>query len=71
MKPTDKDLFGNVGSMYPNDKYRIFISSSQNVSMNEVKWLKGCEDNFKAYKIEWFVNSISYYIAVIDILDYV
>lgn len=52
MKPTDKDLFGNVGSMYPNDKYRIFISSSQNVSLNEVKWLKGCEDNFKAFKIE-------------------
>jgi hypothetical protein len=27
MKPADKDFFGNEGTLYPSDTYRIFIST--------------------------------------------
>lgn len=41
MKPTDKDIFGNEGTLYPNEKYRVFVSSSQEVKFSDIKWLKG------------------------------
>lgn len=53
MKPTDKDLFGNEGHLYPNEKYRVFVSNSQEVKFSDVKWLKGTENMFVSYQIKW------------------
>lgn len=31
MKPTDKDMFGNEGTLYPSESYRIFVSTSREI----------------------------------------
>lgn len=52
VKPTDKDIFGNEGTLYPSDKFRIFVSTSKDTDFSEIEWLKGTESNFKGYKIK-------------------
>lgn len=32
MKPTDKDTFGNEGTLYPSEKFIIFLSFSKEVA---------------------------------------
>lgn len=51
MKPTDMDTFGNEGTLYPSDKFIIFVSLSQEASFEDIKWLAGCEDQFRGLTI--------------------
>ncbi len=51
MKPTDKDTFGNEGSLYPSDKFIIFVSFTKEVAFEEIKWLEGTEENFRGLNI--------------------
>lgn len=41
MKPSDKDYFGNEGTLYPSNKYRIFVSISKDIDFSTVGWLEG------------------------------
>ena len=52
MKPTDKDAFGNEGSLFPSDEYIMFVSLSKDIPFEEITWLKGTQDEFKGLTIE-------------------
>ena len=52
MRPTDKDMFGNVGTLYPNDKFRLFVSTNKDIEFGDIGWLKGLEGSFTGYKIK-------------------
>ncbi len=52
MKPTDRDYFGNLGTLKPSNKYRIIVSTSKDTEITKVGWLKDCEQNFVCYKIK-------------------
>ena len=36
MKETDKDIFGNEGTLFPSDTYRIFVSCSKETQFADI-----------------------------------
>ena len=51
MKPTDKDMFGNEGTLVPSDRFIIFLSFTKEVTFDEFKWLAGTEKEFRGVVI--------------------
>lgn len=51
MKPDDKDTFGNEGSLYPGEKFIVFVSLTKAVPFGDIAWLKGLEESFKGLTI--------------------
>ena len=51
MKPTDKDMFGNEGTLVPSDKFIIFLSFTKEVKFEDFKWLAGTEKEFRGVVI--------------------